>query len=65
LQVIFDGQCGGLLFSLAAQASYLALKFLLFLLQFSVDGLRAFLAKVFPVGNSESLYKMAVFTNAK
>ena len=52
LQAVFGGQCGGLLFSIAAHSSHLSLMCLAFCRQFSGDSVAAFIAKFFRVGHS-------------
>ena len=47
LKAVFGGQCGGLLFSVAAHSSHLALKYQRFCRQFSVDSVVAFYCKKF------------------
>ena len=47
LQAVFGGQCGGLLFSVAAHSSHLALKCQRFCRQFSGDSVAAFYCKIF------------------
>ena len=47
LQAAFGGQCGGLLFSVAAHSSHLALMCPPFYRQFSVDSVAAFYCKKF------------------
>ena len=47
LQAVFGGQCGGLLFSVAAHSSHLALKCQRFCRQFSGTGWLHFIAKNF------------------
>ena len=47
LKAVFGGQCGGLLFSVAAHSSHLALKCQRFCRQFSGDSVAAFYCKNF------------------
>ena len=47
LKAVLGGQCGGLLFSVAAHSSHLALKCQRFCRQFSVDSMAAFYCKKF------------------
>ena len=62
LKAVFGGQCGGLLFSVAAHSSHLALKCQRFCRQFSGDSVAAFYCKNFWVGHSEYFFIQAVFT---
>ena len=52
LKAVLGGQCGGLLFSVSAHSSHLALMCPPFCRQFSVDSVAAFYCKNFWVGHS-------------